>query len=57
MEFSKISYGDYHYIELYRYAGTYTTGIRFTVDRYVVNFNIYFLGFSLIIELGKEIDG
>lgn len=56
MEFSKISYGKYHYIELFRYANTYTTGISFTMDRWRVNCNIYFLGFSLIIELGKEID-
>lgn len=57
MEFSKISYGKYHYIELFRYANTYTTGIRFTIDRWIVNCNIYFLGLTLLIEFGKEIDG
>ena len=57
MEFSKVFVCNHWcFAELYRYAGTYKTGIMFFVRPWIVTINISILGFSLIVDIGKDIE-
>lgn len=55
MEFSKILYNKFLYIELYRYADSYVTGVSFNMRPWEISFSIYILGLTFIIQFGKDL--
>ena len=55
MHFSKILYNKFLYIELYRYADSYVTGVSFSMRPWEISFSIYILGLTFIIQFGKDL--
>lgn len=54
MNFSKMFYNEYLYIELYRYENSYVTGINFSIRPWEITFSIYILGLTFFIQFCSE---
>ena len=54
MRICKAIYTKYLYVELYRMKGEFITGLRISLEPWMFCFNIYILGLSLIINIGKD---
>lgn len=54
MTFCFLTYGEYHYIELYRIGGDFYTGVRIGLTAWKIYFNFAILGIHFCLQLGKE---